>query len=163
MGFVDETKEKGYLIVVTLVLPKDIQIVRKTLQGLRKPGQSRIHFSKESDRRRREILSVIRHLPQSSFFFRSEFKNQGLARAECLTALTQAVDQLKIHRLVLETEETYRAADRRIIKSAIAKSEFQSLEYIHESPASEPCLWIPDAIAWSIQRGGEWRRRAGVT
>jgi hypothetical protein len=27
---------------------------------------------------------------------------------------------------------------------------------VHE----EPLLWVPDAIAWAVGRGGDWRRRA---
>ncbi len=160
IGFVDESKSSSYIVVVTLVRPRDLQDVRKSMNALRKPGQSRIHFAKESDRRRREILSVIQRLPQTSHYFISQSKHQGIARAECLSELVLATGRLKVHRLVLEREESYELADRRLIQSLLLQSGSANVEYLHESPAAEPCLWIPDAVAWSIQKGGDWRRRA---
>jgi len=56
--FVDETKDRGYLIAASVVLPRDLQPARAALRALLLPGQRRIHFTKEKDPRRRAILAV---------------------------------------------------------------------------------------------------------
>lgn len=158
VAFVDECKAKRFTLAVTLVLPRDIPAVRRSLVELRKPGQTRIHFAKESDRRRRQILSKIFLLPQSTRFYFSDSKHDGQARDECLRALLRQCRQLKVHRLVIERDHSLERQDRQTIREEIYCGA-QEVEYLHESPALEPCLWIPDAMAWVRNRGGDWITR----
>ncbi len=50
--FVDETKRRGYLLVASVVVPGDVESLRRMLRGLVLPGQRRLHMKDESDRRR---------------------------------------------------------------------------------------------------------------
>lgn len=43
--FVDETKQRGYLVVAVVVPPTDLARCRKAVRGLILPRQRRIHFS----------------------------------------------------------------------------------------------------------------------
>jgi len=57
--YVDETKRRGYLLVAAVVLPPDLDSVRKVLRGLVLPGQRRLHMKDENDQRRRSIATAI--------------------------------------------------------------------------------------------------------
>ncbi|MFI9641274.1 hypothetical protein ACIG87_14625 [Micromonospora sp. NPDC051925] len=55
----DETKERGFLLVATVVPPSDLTRARRTVRNLVLPHQRRIHFHKERDDRRRQIVTAI--------------------------------------------------------------------------------------------------------
>jgi len=57
--FVDETKRRGYLLATGVVLPDDLDAVRRVLRGLVLPGQRRLHMKDESDPRKRSIATAI--------------------------------------------------------------------------------------------------------
>jgi hypothetical protein len=57
--FVDETKHRGYLLVAGVVVPDDLDSVRRTLRGLVLPGQRRLHMKAENDQRRRSVATAI--------------------------------------------------------------------------------------------------------
>lgn len=66
-------------------------------------------------------------------------------------------------RLVLESDESQDARDRRdLVDLTRAAGCRDSLRYEHLRAAQEPLLSVPDVVAWSWARGGEWRRRASV-
>jgi hypothetical protein len=54
--FVDECKVRGLLLAAAVVPPSELAPLRKVLSRLRLPGQRRIHFSAESEARRKVIL-----------------------------------------------------------------------------------------------------------
>jgi hypothetical protein len=57
--FVDETKDGAYLVASAVVMPADLTAARRTIAGLLKPGQRRVHFTKESPARRRQIIDAM--------------------------------------------------------------------------------------------------------
>jgi len=57
--FVDETKQRDYLLVAGVVLPGDLAATRAVMRGLVLGGQRRVHMAKESDPRRRSIAAAI--------------------------------------------------------------------------------------------------------
>ncbi|NHA01897.1 hypothetical protein G5V59_25780 [Nocardioides sp. W3-2-3] len=59
--------------------------------------------------------------------------------------------------LVLDLDATLLARDRRTL--ATATRDLPRVAYSHLPLSAEPLLAIPDVIAWSWARGGEWRRR----
>jgi len=63
--FVDETKRRGYLLVASVVIPGEVDALRRTLRGLVLPGQRRLHRKDENDRTRRSIAARI-YLPAQS-------------------------------------------------------------------------------------------------
>jgi len=48
--FLDESKERGYIIVAGVLLPEDLAAARKTMRTLVMPGQRRVHFYKGKHR-----------------------------------------------------------------------------------------------------------------
>jgi len=57
--FVDESKKQDYLLVAAVIIPGDLALARKTVRGLHKPGQRRLHMVKESPARQHTILSTL--------------------------------------------------------------------------------------------------------
>ena len=57
--FLDESKQRDYLLVAAVVMPSDLAEARRALRALVMPGQRRLHMKKESDARRGAIIDVI--------------------------------------------------------------------------------------------------------
>ena len=57
--YVDESKARGFYFVATSSDTGNLKYSEKALRSVLKPGQRRVHFKKESDSRRREILSLV--------------------------------------------------------------------------------------------------------
>lgn len=57
--YVDETKERGYVLVASVHIADNLSDLRKTIRGLVLRGQTRVHMAKESDPRRRAICAAI--------------------------------------------------------------------------------------------------------
>jgi len=84
--FVDETKRRGYLLVAGVVLPEDLDGVRRVLRGLVLPGQRRLHMKDESDSRKRSIATAISVSDVQATIYdagRRYRKNANAARPAC--------------------------------------------------------------------------------
>lgn len=156
--FVDESKAWNYILVATAVSPTAHADVDRSLRGLVLPGQRRLHFSKESDSRRREVLSSIVTLPIRAQIYVAPPGPR--ARDVLLGALVTDLVASNAARLVIERDESLMQVDRGVVRSTLAGTgDVGSLAWTHALPSAEPCLWISDAVAWSYAKGGDWRRR----
>jgi hypothetical protein len=57
--FVDESKQREYLLVAAVVMSGDLADARRALRALVMPGQRRLRMKKESDARRGAIVDAI--------------------------------------------------------------------------------------------------------
>jgi hypothetical protein len=102
--FVDETQDRGYLLAAAAVLPSSLVSARRTVRQLILPRQRRIHFFKESDGRRKQILVLERDdslVAADRRVLYQQVQGQGLggrlrydhlrARDECLLIIPDAV------------------------------------------------------------------------
>jgi hypothetical protein len=158
-AFVDESERGLYLVAAVLLDSSDIERGRRVLRELRKPGQRRVHFAKESDSRRRTILSALARLP-----IRVRLYECGgapvPARATCLAALVDDLGDLGADRLVIEKLDTQVRADVATIRGRLAAAPVDPpLVYQHLRAYEEPLLWAADAVAWAYGAGPDWRRR----
>lgn len=160
--YVDESKAKDYLLVAAAIVPHDLTACRRGVQGLRLPGQPRLHMKQENDSRKRLMLDTFAKLDARVTIYRAP---RGLGsevhrRGRCLDELIASIGPAG-GRLCLERDETLVARDKqRLVEATRRAGSSRTLEYWHESAASEPLLAIPDAVAWAWARGGDWRRRA---
>lgn len=158
--FIDETKASGYTIVSAAIVPADVALMRKKVAELRKPGQRRIHFVKENDSRRREILSAFGRLGVSCQLYSAPGLTDAVARERCLVELIGDAASGKVSRIVLERDDSIVEFDRRILYRELELHGMRDkVTYAHETSASEQLLCIPDAVAWSYARGGDWKTR----
>ncbi len=160
-AFVDETKQNGLLIVSTVVEVRHLKEARKQLRERRARGQNRIHFKKESDPRRRSICSTLCDLQvQAAVYDATRNRNPLEARAACLTAAVEDLAEQGAQRLTIEQDDSLVTSDRKVLYQAVRKFEVaETLTYEHTQPNDEPMLWVSDAIAWWVAKGGDWRDR----
>ncbi|QKS13435.1 hypothetical protein HUN58_10935 [Curtobacterium sp. Csp1] len=162
--FVDESKTNDYLLVAVGVARSDLEPCRRALRALVLRGQSRLHMRKESDPRRRRILTTVLELPISDVVIvraPKDGRTDVERRAACIRRLVGiAADGPAT--LCFELDETLLRRDRQLlVESNRRLSPSSQVHHRHDSAAHEPLLAAPDAIAWAWAKGGDWRRRCG--
>lgn len=157
--FVDETKERGLLVAAAVVLPADLVAARRTIRDLILPGQRRIHFHKEKDDRRRQIIAAVATLSAHAVIFDArDHRNARMAREACLVDLVEHAAKINAARLVLERDDSTFQADRRLLFEQVRRSGLSgALRYDHLRAHEECLLAIPDAVAWCWAKGGRWK------
>jgi hypothetical protein len=114
--FVDECKVRGLLLAAAVIPPSDLALLRKLLGGLRLPGQRRIHFSAESDARRKVILRALVDAGlEARIYDATSIKDIQLARDTAVARLVDDAAELGVELLVLERDDESVAADRKTI------------------------------------------------
>lgn len=155
----DETKASGLLLAIVLVAPSDVAAVRRTMNALRMRGQRRIHFAKESPARRGAIAAAISAMPITAVVVDARRVRSGRdARERALTGAVGPLVELGVDRLTIEQDDSLVESDRRALFRA-TRGLARPFVYNHARPSTEPLLWIPDAVAWSVARGGDAERR----
>ncbi len=165
-AFVDESERRArYVMCCVVIEPNRVREMRSVARGLLLPGQRRLHFHTESDRRQRQLASdlVAVDADISVFICGSAYgQSEADARAACLAAIVTHLQGLEAAvKLVIESRHEQDAADHPVIWSARARQPV--LDYEHQTADVEPLLWLPDAFAWIVGAGAEWRRRVGQT
>jgi hypothetical protein len=164
--FVDESVRQSYTLCAVWVADSDVNQARRAMRATCRPGQRRLHFAKEQNGRRRELLATLSTLRIHSRIFMAHGAATP-ARRWCLErfireTVTEFPDR-RVARIVIESrfpqEDDW---DRRVIYGELLRRNAE-LPYEHLHAFQEPMLWASDAIAWAYTAGGEWRDRvAGI-
>ena len=158
-AYVDESiRGRDYMICVTRIPSSETKTARRKLRALTSPGQRRIHFSSESDQRRRVLLKKMAALETGSVIYVAQHPDQVAARAAILAATVPDLVNAKVTRLVLESRQGQDHRDRSIISRMIDTRVSHPFAYTHSTPSNEPLLWVPDAVAWAWGRDRRWRK-----
>jgi len=159
--FVDETKDRDYLLVASAYVSSDIDELRKLMRALVLRGQRRVHMKKESEPRKRAIAAAICAAGVSATVYDAGRGHQGElhARRACLGALVVDAAHLDNPLVVLEQDDSLLDWDRRQLYALTREAQVPLLRYEHRRASVEQLLAIPDAIAWCWAKGGDWRRR----
>lgn len=164
--FVDESKGREFLLVAAVVLPGDVTVARRAVSNLTLPRQSGVHMVRESDARRKQILSTVRALdPRVTVYLAPKDGRTELARREvALRALVADSAAAGHAHLCLDRDDTLVERDRRQLYDAVrAVGAEGTLRYRHAKTVTEPLLVVPDAVAWACSKGGARRAlTAGV-
>lgn len=154
-AFVGESFEGDYVMAVATAADGHVTAHRAAVRRLFRHGQSRIHFKKENDARRRQILSGLAGLDLPVRVYVTE--NGRAARRACLERMVPDLVELGVTRLVLERDDALVAVDRRTLFELTGKHS-ADLEYRHLRASEDPLLCVADAVAWCYAKGGRWRR-----
>jgi len=158
--FIDETKAKAFIMAVSAVPANRVRDIEKSLRGLLLPGQKKIHFRTESDRRRKLIIGVFRELNVRVSVWKISGKRDKYSRDACLGAITSESISCGVVSIVLEREASQMSRDRTLISGLLRQANMSdSITFEHVAPQSHPLLWVSDAVAWCHARGSDWRRR----
>lgn len=162
LGYADETVRSGtYGIAVVVVCACQVDLLRHLLRSVVRPGQVRVHFSKEGDRSRKVFLSKIRSCDRTIFFASAEGK-EVTARSECWSRLVPKLLAARVAQLTIERLEGSERRDGQDLWRAMRDVASQNrLTYRHADARDEPLLWMADAVAWSAGAGKSWLRRLG--
>jgi hypothetical protein len=159
--FLDESKNRKYVVAATFLPPRGIFDSEKFLRSLLLPGQRRLHFTREGERRRKILLTAMGKLDIQVAIWQVSGRPEGLARTMCITSIAQSALELNAESLVLETDESIEASDRRLLfELSSAADKGRQLAFQHSAPHHQPLLWVSDAIAWCYAKGGMWAERA---
>nr|WP_130345385.1 hypothetical protein [Herbihabitans rhizosphaerae] len=154
--FVDEVKERGYVVVAASFPAAQVRTARQAIRALIMPNQKRVHFYKEGDARRKQIIGVISDLGPFVTIYRTSAVDRAHQRNACLSQLV--ADLAKDSTLlVLEQDDSLLENDRRTLyRRAREHACEDTLIYRHLRASAEPLLTVPDALAWCWNRGGHW-------
>jgi hypothetical protein len=142
-----------------------VDAARRRMRGLLLPGQRRVHAAKESARRRRVLLDTVGSIEGLSATILRYRRPVGTTRIGGRHLLLQAATGLVVgsgvSSWVLDDQDTaQRVRDRVAIAHALTGvSAHLHPVYDHCSSASEPLLWVADALCWAVGVGGDWHRR----
>ena len=152
--FVDESVRRTYVLCAVRVDPRELVAARTAVRSLLLSGERRIHFSKESNRRRRELLARLCDHGFDVALYAAPARDRT-ARAALVALL---VDDLggELHRLVFESRNAGDVDDQRQLIDLRRTGRFPAnATYEHLRPHEEPLLWVADAVAWAHGAGGD--------
>jgi hypothetical protein len=159
--YIDETKERGYILVASAHIATDVDALRKTMRRFVLRGQNRIHMAKESNTRRRQIAAAICEASVTATIYDAghRYKDPLDARKACLEGVIDDVAAGEETFLVLEQDDSIIHWDRqRLIELTRAAGCRDTLRYEHQRTKADLVLTVPDAIAWCWARGGRWKQ-----
>jgi hypothetical protein len=155
--FIDEVKSGKFILVAVLVDLSQIPQIRKSLMRHRLKGQSRIHFVDESNSRRRSIVGTLKKHSFETKFFVCESPREAEARRKCLETMIASLNPNFGHQIWLELDENHLALDRNTISATLAaRGMSETVQFMHATSRQQAMLWIPDAMGWIMNRGGDW-------
>lgn len=160
--FVDESKQRDYLLVAAVVMPSDLAEARRSLRSLVMPGQRRLHMKKESDARRRAIIDAITATGAAAIIYNAgrPGRHELDAREVCLRAVVTDVAAAGHRMLIIEQDDSLLWWDRqRLIEITRAVGCRTTLRYEHRRAEQDMLLAVPDAISWCWAKGGQWHDR----
>ena len=153
IAYVDESKAKRFLFAVHLIEPKRQFVIRKELAKSLLAGQRSWHFVKESKRRRKHLIGLLLELGSKLVIIRVDSLNTVTKRTVALSALVDLITKYGISEIVFDLDQTSLSADSKYL------SNFKfHLTWDHRERHQEPLLWVADAVAWCVNRGGDWER-----
>jgi hypothetical protein len=164
-AFVDESCRNGvYRLAVVRVAEADLDQARRALRAELLAGQRSIHFTDESDARRRRLLERFGQLAGRVDHYsgpRAGYRNAEHVRAGLLATLAADLMASGVTRLVLESRDGRDGRDRAVLRAAFGPRP--TCAYDHLRKHEEPLLWLADGFAWAEGKGGLWAARARMT
>jgi hypothetical protein len=157
-AFGDESTSSKYLLAAALVEARDLDALRATMRSLRVRGARRNHFNNENDRQRKKVICGLRDMAAGILVI--DATAAAAPRDAALECLVDHLAKAGAQRLVLERDDSVAAADKKTIRDrCIIAGCAGTLSYELMRAHEDALLEIPDAIAWCLQRGGQWALR----
>lgn len=161
-AYVDESQRSGrYLLCVVVVEAAEAGRLRRSLRGLLLPGQRRLHFKKESPRRRKMLIDSLVRLAVDATVCQCRLtpgRRAEQARRMCFTSAVRDLQDRGVDScMFIESRGSLDRIDNETIVAAPRARP--SVSFGHLMPNEDPLLWLPDCFAWPVGAGGDWLRR----
>ena len=159
MLFIDESFSKNYILVGHLVGIDDVTRLRKSIKSHVLSGQRSIHFVKENESRKKYLLSQFQRLGCKAIWVEILNDNLRDARLKAIDEFLALTGEYQIGGFVIELDETTFISDRTALNGFNKAAAPHTITFDFKSRHEEPLLWVADAVAWSLGRGGVWKTR----
>lgn len=162
--FIDETKQRDYIMVASSHAATDVRELRGVLRALLLPNQRFLHMKSERIGRKRRIAAAIAAAGVQATVYRARprHRTEKQRREACLRQLVSDNADGVHTLLVFDQDETLRRWDnQKLIDFTRAENCRETLRYEHKNSSAELLLAVPDAIAWCWAKGGEWKAMMG--
>jgi hypothetical protein len=159
-AFLDESsarREGGlqeYLVCAAVIASDACDDARRLLEPLRLPGQIKLHWTDESETRRRKIVEQIVKLgPMNVVVTHLDAQRNKTERfrRKCLEHLYYELVAMGVSELTLECRSDVQdARDRAHIVDLRGQGLASTLRIEHMRGGDEPLLWIADAVLGAV-------------
>jgi hypothetical protein len=159
--FVDESvrRDGRYRLTGVAVPVAELAVVSRALRARTPSGATRMHFSSESDKRRRATLRSLSNLSIEAVTIVAPYpvrSSEETARNACIAELV-ALATRRVASLTFDTRGPDRdKSDRLVIRKILAAAGDSGLLYGHRGSRDEVLLSLPDCIGWAVGAGGRW-------
>ncbi|MEV5705631.1 hypothetical protein [Actinoallomurus sp. NPDC052274] len=160
-AFVDESESNRkldpdvYILVASIMEPNARWPVREAVASLRLPGQHKVHWYHESDKRRRLLIETVMslevlHLAVVRIGTAGETSERR--RRKCMERLFFELSGMGVRNIVFEAREARQNRnDLNLVRALRARQEISpDIRVDHESGPEEPLLWLPDVVAGAV-------------
>lgn len=143
-----------YLVGAVVLPSTDLNDIREELRPLLLPGQIKLHWTAESEKRRRHIVDALAGLGAMHFVISHVSTRSNKTerfRRKCLESLYYELAGAEIHAVTLESRNLHQdKADRAQIVALQGQGLDRRLRIEHALGGDEPLLWIPDALLGAV-------------
>ena len=157
--FVDETKSGGLVVVAVATSSARVDMGRVAMRRLLQGSQRHLHFTKERDSRRKQIIREIVQLNVAIDVYDASKCDPRKARDLAMEMIVADLAAAQAVWLNIEMDESLAAAERKVLAAAVRRHGVEGeLQYRHVPKRDEPMLWVADAAAWCWTHPG-WKER----
>lgn len=159
-AYVDEssasrgTDYQEYMVCAAIVDTNDAEMVREALYPLRLPGQVKLHWTDESDSRRRAIVEKIASIDSMQVIVThrsAPSRKTERFRRKCLEQMYYELSDMQIQAVTLESrQEAQNKKDREHIVALQGQGQCVGLRIQHVRGGDDPLLWIPGAVLGAL-------------
>lgn len=152
--YLDETKSGQFVFVIAELYASNVGRCRIQMTRIPRKHKSALHFNRESSETRTGALTILAKMPIRIILVTTPKNTKGLdARESAVRCVARLAVERSPQRVVFERDDSTVTHDRRWLSSELARRP--DIEYQHLARTADPLLWIPDAVGWAYQRGGQ--------
>lgn len=160
-AFVDESEPEPrsgsrgvYLLAAALIEAEQQEAVRTAVAAWLLPGQPKVHWHVENDRRRKLLVAALAGLPAMHLVVVRIDKHATAERRRrlCLNRLLLELDTAGVAEVYMEGRQAKQNAhDLQLLDVLRARQEVgPDLRMYHRPGRHEPLLWVPDLVAGAV-------------
>lgn len=159
-AFADESSvprgpdRQEYLICAAIIDTGELDSIREILRPLLLPGQRKLHWTDESDRRRREIVAMLTEIDAMQVIVThrsARSRKTERYRRKCLEQLYFELEQMKVQELTLESRlASQDRKDHEHLAAVNGRGHTLAVRINHVRGGNDPLLWIPDILLGAL-------------
>jgi len=142
-----------YLVAAVLIENEDVAIVRKTMDGLLLPSETKVHWHSSSDERRRVLVDAVAELPVCGIVVVHHDRDakDRRHRRKCLEQLLPLLAAMPCSSITLESRGSADRSDLNLLQKFRGRKVVDtSLRMCHRRGLDEPVLSVPDIVCGAV-------------